>query len=847
MRILLLVLSLISFLPISYCQVDLNRGLRAYYPFSGNANDASGNGLHATPMNGVQLTTDKFGTPNNAYHFDGFDDHMIVFDNGKLSPKSISVVAWVYPESANAQSITGKIEKTTGFHSTYHIGINYDVQAGFFWGLAPGGSSCNQQIMYNPNNPFIISPSYFSINQWHCVVGTYQDSLQKLYIDGVLVQTKKYNNKFLDSCSNTNFLIGRWWDGDPIPFRGKIDEVRVYDRELNLQEVTALCVNCVPPDGTLTGSTVCSGSPGTLTFTSSTGLYPYSLSFTDGTNTFTKNNVLSGVPFSVPNNPSSTTTYTLLSIQDATGCAPASTSKPVTINVNPASIAADSIEASKLLVCSLNNTILTAKGGALGAGANWKWYQGNCNSTSVGSGPSITVSPTNTTTYFLKAEGACNSTNCVSITVQVAKKPQGGIVGSRVCEGQTPTIFFNAESGVGPFTLMMTDGTNTYTQTNVRNTIPFPAPPVSTQTTSFNLVSIVDSNGCTQSTGFRTGAIVRIDSMSASVASVQSSKNDICSGESAFLSIQGGSLGTNAEWIWYANSCGTNSVGTGSSLTVSPGTSTTYFVRAEGTCNTTNCVSIPINVSPKPNVEFDAIPDVCIYENNFQITQARETTNLTGTAIFTGTGVNASGLFSPLLAGAGRHTITYTYNTSNGCIDSKTSEIIVNPKPAANAGADQLTCPNIDIQLNATGGTSYQWNPPTGLSDPSIQNPIANLNATTTFYVSVTDKGCSATDSVTVFVSPVGKEAFKMANAFTPNDDRINDCFGLGKWGSVQVKEFSIFNRWGQKVFSTKDASDCWDGTVNGKKQDSGGYVYVVTANTSCGEVFFKGVVMLIR
>src|SRR5215210_5153937 len=99
MRRLLLVLGLISILTNSYSQVDLTRGLRAYYPFSGNANDVSGNALHATPMNGVQLTTDKFGNANSAYHFDGVDDHMIVFDNGKLSPKSISVVAWVYPES----------------------------------------------------------------------------------------------------------------------------------------------------------------------------------------------------------------------------------------------------------------------------------------------------------------------------------------------------------------------------------------------------------------------------------------------------------------------------------------------------------------------------------------------------------------------------------------------------------------------------------------------------------------------------------------------------------------------------------------------------------------------------
>jgi hypothetical protein len=80
----------------SYGQVNLNQGLLAYYPFSGNANDASGNNNHGTAQNGIQLTTDKFGNPNSAYRFDGVDDHIIVSDNGKLSPKKISVVAWVY-------------------------------------------------------------------------------------------------------------------------------------------------------------------------------------------------------------------------------------------------------------------------------------------------------------------------------------------------------------------------------------------------------------------------------------------------------------------------------------------------------------------------------------------------------------------------------------------------------------------------------------------------------------------------------------------------------------------------------------------------------------------------------
>src|ERR1700689_1178920 len=80
-------------------QVKLNSGLIAYYPFSGNANDATGNGNNGIPMNGVQLTTDRFGNPNSAYYFDGIDDYIVVNDSGKLSPPSVTVAAFVYPET----------------------------------------------------------------------------------------------------------------------------------------------------------------------------------------------------------------------------------------------------------------------------------------------------------------------------------------------------------------------------------------------------------------------------------------------------------------------------------------------------------------------------------------------------------------------------------------------------------------------------------------------------------------------------------------------------------------------------------------------------------------------------
>src|SRR4029077_20884671 len=73
--------------------------------------------------------------------------------------------------------------------------------------------------------------------------------------------------------------------------------------------------------------------------------------------------------------------------------------------------------------------------------------------------------------------------------------------------------------------------------------------------------------------------------------------NNVCSGGSAVLTEDGGVLGAGAVYNWYSGSCGGTLVGTGASVTVTPAATTTYYVRAQGTCNTTSCASITITVS----------------------------------------------------------------------------------------------------------------------------------------------------------------------------------------------------------------------------------------------------------
>ncbi len=90
------------------------------------------------------------------------------------------------------------------------------------------------------------------------------------------------------------------------------------------------------------------------------------------------------------------------------------------------SVAPSSISASATLICTGGSVTLDVAGGSLGTGASWEWYRGSCGGTYIGSGTSITQSPTSTTTYYVRAEGTCNTTACASVTVTVTTTTEFG-------------------------------------------------------------------------------------------------------------------------------------------------------------------------------------------------------------------------------------------------------------------------------------------------------------------------------------------------------------------------------------------------------------------------------------
>jgi gliding motility-associated-like protein len=145
----------------------------------------------------------------------------------------------------------------------------------------------------------------------------------------------------------------------------------------------------------------------------------------------------------------------------------------------------------------------------------------------------------------------------------------------------------------------------------------------------------------------------------------------------------------------------------------------------------------------------------------------------------------------------------------------------------------------------------YSWSPATGLSADTIADPLATPAASTVYTLSVVAAdGCEASGEIKVNVYRV----ISIPNAFTPNGDGKNDIFYvLGGMAGSQIKDFSVFDRWGQRVFRVEgvlpgDPANGWNGTYGGAPAPAGVYVYIVAIALAGGErQVYKGTVMLVR
>ncbi len=207
-------------------------GLVAYYPFNGNENDESGNSINPL-YNGAVLTTDRFGNPNSAYYFDGTLNSYMKIPADQLPTANRTISFWFNAdEVASGPTLLSYGGDGSCGASTFLMGLNVTGLGGY---VCEGHCNVNRSVY-----PYSTPP----VNAWHHWTVSVNGSIIKMYLDGTLVQT---DNVY----SGATFVSGRfavfgalmYIDGaGPYTgyFKGKMDEIRIYNNVLTDGQVSAL-------------------------------------------------------------------------------------------------------------------------------------------------------------------------------------------------------------------------------------------------------------------------------------------------------------------------------------------------------------------------------------------------------------------------------------------------------------------------------------------------------------------------------------------------------------------------------------------------------------------------------
>ncbi|MFC1632301.1 LamG domain-containing protein [Candidatus Omnitrophota bacterium] len=210
--------------------------LIAYWDFDEGtgttANDSSSNGYDGT-VYGATWTTGQVG---GALSFDGVDDYVEVGDVPGLDISSaITLEAWAKTDKITNDTIISKDDDAG--NREYYFGVSYD-------GNNPG------RVRWALNTSgfhFIDSSTIVNDSQWHYIVGTYDGSYLRLYIDGVEDGSSPIAKSGFIPNTNAPFIIGKKPNvGYEQYFRGALDKVAVYDMALTAEEISNRFTSVIP-------------------------------------------------------------------------------------------------------------------------------------------------------------------------------------------------------------------------------------------------------------------------------------------------------------------------------------------------------------------------------------------------------------------------------------------------------------------------------------------------------------------------------------------------------------------------------------------------------------------------
>ncbi len=496
-----------------------------------------------------------------------------------------------------------------------------------------------------------------------------------------------------------------------------------------------------------------------------------------------------------------------------------STRAAILVTINPTPLAPTVV--SPVVYCQAETAIALTAGGT-----NLLWYVPLAGGGTIVTGVAPTPSTSNVGSVVYQVSstiGTCEGPKA-TITVNVNITPFAPTVISPVtyCQSATASPLIASGSGLLWY-LTPTGGVG-------NSTVPTPSTAAGGTTTYYVSSKIGNCEGP------RSPIIVTVTATPA--APTVTTPVVYCQGATpVVLTANGTSL------LWYNSAAG----GTGSTTVPTPNTtnvgSTNYYVTQSTSgvvCESPRAL-IVVTVNAKPLAPTVVSPiTYCQTVNASALIAVGATGNtfLWYNVAIGGTSSNTAPL--PTTSTVGSTTYYVSQTTALNCEGPRVPITVdVTPVLTVNAGNDTIMARGNTIQLNgsSTGvaNATYLWTAnitPLALSSATILKPFANPIATTIYTLRATDPSgrCpSVTDNVKV---EVVQSCVNVRNAFTPNGDGINDKwfiydqnFCLSNPGGAKV---NVYNRYGSKVYESKDYTNSWDGTYKGKAIPDGTYYAVI-------------------
>lgn len=530
-----------------------------------------------------------------------------------------------------------------------------------------------------------------------------------------------------------------------------------------------------------------------------------------GANSYSWDNGLgAGVSHNV--SPATTTTYTVTGTTN--GCT-STDQVEVSINSNiTPTISADTT------ICIGSSATISASGGVT---YNWD--------NSLGAGNSHTVSPTSTTTYNVTVTDANGCSGVAQTTVTVIPLPTIISNNVSVCESSTVDI-----TASGANTYIWSPAIN-ITPT-IGSTVTF-TPGVSTTYT----ITGIDAYGCTGTT--TVDVVVYPDPVIEAGSDLTA-----CEGDQIVISGSGAGIGGSYSW--------NNNVLNG--IPFSPPADTTIYVvtgiTSDGCSNTD---SLTVVVDRYPNISFTVSQDQYC---NPVVAEFVNTSSSGINCLWTfdnGQTSNNCDTVTQVFTSPGQYGASLYLESINGCSATyyQDSLVIVDYTPEAsflpNPALFPMSNPTVNFNNSSINATSYFWDfgdaGATSTDDSPSHVYPGEEGDYDVILVAYSDYGC--VDTFQYMVSAEEDLIFYIPNSFTPDGDSFNQTFQPVFTSGFDSQNFEllIFNRWGEIIFESHDASIGWDGTYGGTICKEGTYVWKIEFKTLKNDErkVFTGHVNLIR